>query len=390
MFTKWWTENSLHARKGNPAGAAASRPTASRRPWARGAAVTMLAVSLVVTSGCGLLPKEGEEEVLPEITPPQISKKPEYEVTTTTLETKVQGLGKVMSQQEETLFFTLDNMRLKTLNVKPGDRVAAGEVVGTLDVEALQKDLRGKRLAFRKAETGMKETLRKRDEMDPIEFEEAAIAFEEQRQAIVDLETEIAKATLTAPFAGTVVQLNVQKGDSIKAYDPVAVIADTSKLVVTATLSKDDLAKVSIGMPAVVSINNAEAKEGKVSQLPITTSNDQNGGGGNGGGGFPGDGGQGAGGKKLERPEDYLQVDIGAFPQGVTRGTPLSVSVIIQRKANAVVIPLAALRSIGSRTYVQVIDENGKREVDVAVGQQTSTQAEILEGLTPGQKVVGR
>ncbi|EXX92623.1 transporter, partial [Paenibacillus darwinianus] len=152
------------------------------------------------------------------------------------------------------------------------------------------------------------------------------------------------------------------------------------RLVVTATLSKDDLAKVTVGMPAVVSINNVEAKEGKVSQLPLTAGNDQNG--GNGGGG--------AGGKKLERPEDYLQVDIGAFPKGVTRGTPLSVSVITQRKTNAVVIPLAALRSIGSRTYVQVIDENGKREVDVAVGQQTSTQAEILEGLKPGQKVVGR
>ncbi|HUC93100.1 MAG TPA: HlyD family efflux transporter periplasmic adaptor subunit [Paenibacillus sp.] len=388
MFTKWWTENSLHARKGNPAGAGASRPAASRRAWARGAAVTMLAVSLAVTSGCGLLPKEGEEEVLPEITPPQISKKPEYEVTTTTLETKVQGLGKVMSKQEETLFFTLDNMRLKTLNVKPGDQVAAGEVIATLDVETMQKDLRSKRLAFRKAEAGMKETLRKRDEMDPIEFEEAAIAFEEQRQAIVDLENEIAKATLTSPLAGTVVQLNVQKGDAVKAYDPVAVIADTGNLVVAATLSKDDLAKVSVGMPAVVSVNNAEAKEGKVSQLPMTSGNDQNGNGG-AGGGFPGGGGE-AGGKKLDRPEDYLQVDIGAFPKGVTRGTPLSVSVIIQRKANAVVIPLAALRSIGSRTYVQVIDENGKREVDVAVGQQTSTQAEILEGLTPGQKVVGR
>ncbi|EXX91619.1 transporter, partial [Paenibacillus darwinianus] len=222
MFTKWWTENSLHTRKGNPADAAASSRTSSGRVWARRAAVTMLAASLVVTSGCGLLPKEREEELLPEITPPQISKKPEYEVTATTLETKVQGLGKVMSQTEETLFFTLDNMRLKTLNVKPGDQVAAGAVIGTLEVETMQKDLRSKRLAFRKAETGMKETLRKRDEMDPIDFEEASIAFEEQRQAIIDLEAEIAKATLTAPFAGTVVQLNVQKGDAVKAYDPIA------------------------------------------------------------------------------------------------------------------------------------------------------------------------
>lgn len=39
-------------------------------------------------SGCSLLPSETEEEVLPPITPPTISKKPEYEVRTETLEKK--------------------------------------------------------------------------------------------------------------------------------------------------------------------------------------------------------------------------------------------------------------------------------------------------------------
>ena len=231
----------------------------------------------------------------------------------------------------------------------------------------------------------MKDTLRKRDEMDPIEFEEASIAFEEQRQTIVDLENEIADAALKAPFAGTVVQLNVQKGDSIKAYDPICIIADTSRLVVAAKISKGDLEKVTIGMPAVVNITSAGEFKGTVKLLPMNTSDDNSQGGGGGGGGMPG-GGE----SKIERPEDFLQIDIGEMPAGVTRGTPLSVNIITNRKENAVVIPLSALRSIGSRSYVLVIDENGRREVDVAVGQQTATQAEILEGLTPGQKVVGR
>ncbi|MNJ71971.1 macrolide transporter subunit MacA [compost metagenome] len=65
-------------------------------------------------------------------------------------------------------------------------------------------------------------------------------------------------------------------------------------------------------------------------------------------------------------------------------------SIITKRTENAVVIPPSTLRSIGARTYVQVVDENGKREVDVEVGQQTPTQVEILQGLEPGQKVVGR
>jgi len=56
-----------------------------------------------------------------------------------------------------------------------------------------------------------------------------------------------------------------------------------------------------------------------------------------------------------------------------------------------VVIPPSALRTLSGRYYVQVVEADGtKREVDVEVGQQTATQVEIIKGLEPGQKVVGK
>ncbi|NBD22758.1 efflux RND transporter periplasmic adaptor subunit [Paenibacillus glycinis] len=357
MFTKWLTGNSFKA-----------------------AAVVVIGASLLVSSGCSLLPNEDPEEVLPEIAPPQISKKPEYEVTTTTLETKKTEIGKMIATQEETLYFTLDGKRLKDLNVKIGQKVTAGQVIGSLDVDDMRKQLRSDKLNFSKDELQMKDTLRKKDEMDPIEFELAKIAFEEKRQALADAEGEIAKAELTAPFTGTVVSLNVSKGDAIKAYDPICIIADTSKLTAAAIMTQDELEGVAVGMPVVVDINNAGELTGKVSQLPVVSTDDGNG--GNGGNG---------GGQKPERPEDFLTVTLDKpLPKGVTRGTPLSISIIMDRKENAIVIPPSALRSIGSRTYVQIVDADGKREVDVEVGQQTATEVEILKGLTPGQKVVGR
>ncbi|MFC4778431.1 efflux RND transporter periplasmic adaptor subunit [Paenibacillus sp. GCM10023252] len=356
MFTRWWTESSY-----------------------RKSAVLMVAAAMVFTSGCSLLPKEGEEEVLPAIAPPQISKKPEYEVTTATLETKVQVIGKLISMQEETLYFTLDGKNLKELHVKPGDTVKAGDPIGSLDVDAMTKDLRMKKLAFKKEEIAMKEALRTRDEMDPVEFEEKAIAFEEKRQELSDLEEELGKATLTAPFSGTIVSLPVQKGDLIKAYAPVAIVANTSLLTPAAKLTKEELGKIAAGMPVTVSIGSGGPLKGKIRQLPMVTP-------------APTDnGGQPPGGpEKPERPEDFLLVDVAGLPKGLNRGTPLSIDIIVNRKENVVVIPPSTLRSIGSRTYVQVIDKDGKREVDVEVGQQTSTQIEILKGLTPGQKVVGR
>ncbi|MFD1955159.1 efflux RND transporter periplasmic adaptor subunit [Paenibacillus thailandensis] len=351
MFTKWWTGSLF-----------------------KGAAAVALGASLAFTSACSLLPDEGEEEVLPSIAPPQISKKPEYEVTTATLETKIQVVGKMLSSKEEPLYFTLEDKNLKALYVKSGDQVAAGQLIGELDVDELQKQLKSEQLAFRKEELSMKETMRNKDTMDPIEFEELSIAFEEKRQGIADLQEEIAKAKLTAPFAGTILDVKVEKGDAITAYKAIATIADTSVLIPAAKLTKDQLSKVAVGMPVSVSINNIGTVEGKVKQLPLATESDS----------------ENGNEEDLERLEDFMHVELNEMPKGLTRGMPLSISIIINRKENAIVIPPSALRTIGSRTYVQVVDEEGKREVDVEVGQQTATQIEILQGLTPGQKVVGR
>ncbi|MBE7682072.1 efflux RND transporter periplasmic adaptor subunit [Paenibacillus sp. P13VS] len=371
MFMKWRTAD------------LSSKEAAPKR-GKRAALIVIGAIMAVTMSGCSLLPAETEEEVLPPITPPTISKKPEYEVRTETLEKKVSGSGKMMSQREEKVYFTLDGMHIKELNVKPGDKVKKGQLLAELDVESVEKEIRAKKLQIRKSEVQMKETLRKRDEMDPVEFEEATIAFEELRQELADLEEQLGKATLTAPFGGTIIAVQVEKGAAVKAYDPIATIADTSNLVVAATFAKEDLEKFSAGMKADVDINGAGKVSGRVKVMPVAEAA----GSGSGNGGGSSEGGTPP---VKETLDQYVIVSLTKMPKGVERGTPLTVSIVTQRTEDAIVIPVSALRSIGSRTYVQVVESDGsKREVDVEVGQQTSTDVEILKGLTVGQKVVGR
>jgi len=358
MSMKWWTAFLSRTRS--------FRRNAERA--AKGAAIAILAAAL---AGCAILPDEPEEEDLSDIQLPQISKKPEYEVTTKTLETKVTASGRILTAREKTMYFTLDNKRIKKLYVQPGQQVTAGQPLAELDVDDMRQMLREMQMNMRQLELNMKETLRKQDEMDPVEFEQAVLNFEKARQEIAKWEADIAKAVLTAEFDGVVVSVSVQEGDAVKAYDPVCVIADPSRKVVAATLSQSDLGKVTAGMEAVVDIAGVGKLTGKVTQVPASRQQ--------GGVNEPG------------RLDQYLLVDVPDLPDTVERGTPLSVSVIISRKENAVVIPVSALRTIGGRTYVQVAEADGtKREVDVSVGQQTATEVEILEGLTPGQKVVGR
>lgn len=362
MSTRWWMESLLQAK-------------GKAKPWL----AVCVAASLVVGAGCSLLPKEEEEEVLPSITPPQLSKKPEYEVKTQTLEQKARGSGRLLSTVEEVLYFTDDgNRRIKNIAVKVGDTVQQGQLIAELDVTEVENQLKQERLQARKDELAMIEALRKSDEMSAEQLEQAKIDFELKREKLIELEQTVASSKLTAPFSGTIVAVNKKKGDTAEQYDAIATIADLSQLTVAAKFSADDLKRVAVGMEAIVDINAAGQHKGKVIQLPVPKEEND------GGMGMPG-------GEQQESIDDYLIVQLDEFPQGLSRGTPLSVSVIIQRKENAIVIPPSTLRTYAGRNYVQVVDENGnKREVDVEIGQQTSTEVEILKGLTPGQKVVGR
>jgi RND family efflux transporter MFP subunit len=335
---------------------------------------------MLVLSGCSLLPNERDEEVLPDIVPPQISQKPEYTVTTKTLETKVTVMGKLISLKEEPLYFNVGDKFVDEVNVKNGDYVEQGTIIAKLDVKDLEKQLRLDKINFQSDERKMKELLRTKDQLEPGEFEQQRITFEEKRQKLVDLQEEINEATIVAPFSGTVVSLSVQKGDRSTAYKTIAIVADTSQMVPAVKLTKNDLEKVSIGMETTVTISNVGSYKGKVKALPVQKSdsnenpnNPQN----------PEN--------SIERVEDFVIIELEKpLDASLNRGTPSNVSIVVNRIENAIVIPPSALRSIGNRTYVQVVDENGKREVDVEVGQQTSTEVEIKQGLTVGQKVVGR
>jgi len=368
MSMKWWTAYS-------------SPNHVTRNARQRGRLVSTLIATMalsVAITGCSVLPDEPEEEDFSAIELPKISEKPTYEVTTKTLETKVQGSGRMMSLTEKTLYFTLEGKRLKKLYIEPGQQVEEGQLIAELDVDDLKKTLRSQSLAFKQQELQMKKTLQTRDEMDPLEYEQAVLNFEQARQGLIDMQEEIDKAVLTAPYSGTVVGLSVQEGAQIKAYDAICTIADPNNLVVAATMSRDDLEKIAIDMEVQVDINNAGKFTGKVKQMP-TTNNSNNNGGGQGGSQEP------------LRLDQFLLVEVKDLPKTVTRGTPLSIAVVTNRKENVVVIPTVALRTIGARAYVQIAEADGtKREVDVEVGQQTATDVEILQGLTPGQKVVGR
>lgn len=363
MSLKWWTGNS-------------SKP---KLPKGKVLLASMLSLALIITSGCSLLPKEAEEEVLPTITPLKLSKKPEHEVKKGPMEIKVTGVGRVMALKEEQLSFTQENKKVKAVHVQSGEEVKAGQLIAELDIEDLESELRIKRLEKKKAELTLKELYRSGEKSNE-ELEQEKLNLEVLLEKITEMEKTVSDAKIVAPFDGTMFGVYVQKGDTPKAYQTVATIADLSELTVGVKMnSEEDLKKITMGMEATVNFNSFGNVKGKVKQLPTPKSNNNN-----------NDGNYGGGSDK-ESITDYLLIEVEQMPEGITRGTGLDATFVVQRIEDAIIIPPSTLRTSGGRNYVQVIDKEGnKQEVDVEVGLVQPTEVQIIKGLSAGQKVVGK
>ena len=69
-------------------------------------------------------------------------------------------------------------------------------------------------------------------------------------------------------------------------------------------------------------------------------------------------------------------------------GTIASVTKVKSVSENAVVIPKHIVKYTDDRTYVQVLRDGVKVEVDIVTGIENATEIEVVSGLEEGEKVI--
>lgn len=149
--------------------------------------------------------------------------------------------------------------QIEKLHVKAGDRVKRGERLVTLESVLEELEARRRKLIWEgkteleaaeiQAETyqhllaSMRELYQatksvSKEELDKMELEYGTAEAERKRAEIAEqrekLEYQLAKANLdrkrlTAPFAGTVVDILLQEGESVEANQPLLQLVDVSK-----------------------------------------------------------------------------------------------------------------------------------------------------------------
>ena len=203
-----------------------------------------------------------------------------------------------------------------------------------------------------------------------LQIQQAAVTQAEQ--ALKQAQLNLDNATLTAPFAGIVAQINIVPGSGAGTATPALKLINRDPLHVDLKLSENDVAQVQLGQPIRLTIQSLGGwgTDGKVSYIApaADTSN-----------------GIVTYAVRVSFPDNDPKVKV---------GMTADLSIVTAQKDNVLLVPNTALLPKGTGRVVQVptTDAQGRpaspREVEVKTGLTDGTMTEILSGLSEGQQVI--
>jgi HlyD family secretion protein len=210
-------------------------------------------------------------------------------------------------------------------------------------------------------------SLRTRPNPEDIAVQQAAV--DEADLALAQTRSQLEDAVIKAPFAGTILSVNVNEGEWGSMGAPAFVLASTQPLILDVNVDEVDVALLAEGQPAHLSFDalRGEQVDGTVTHIaPSSTSV----------------GGAVAYGVEIRFVPGILPVRL---------GMTANVDIVVDRADDALLVPNRAIdadREAG-RYYVTRRNADGTTQrLEVRIGLRDENQTQILEGLDEGDRLV--
>ncbi|HEY4992455.1 MAG TPA: biotin/lipoyl-binding protein [Nakamurella sp.] len=197
------------------------------------------------------------------------------------------------------------------------------------------------------------------------------------QQAVTTAQDAVAEATLTAPTAGEVAQVNLSVGSTTSGSSSSAAAASASasaaqfilltpgSFEVTSTVSDSVVSEVTVGQNAVVtaagSTNGLPATVISVGVIATVSSGVAT---------FP------------------VTVQITGSHPSLRDGMSATVVVVVNQVVGVLSVPTSAVHTTGTASFVNVLQAGKLTPVTVTVGSADSLRTQITSGLSVGQTVV--
>lgn len=144
--------------------------------------------------------------------------------------------------------------RVNTVNVEVGDRVSANDVLVQLDTTILEAKVKEAEAGVLAADAQIRYL--NRLATDPLHYESAAADLERAQALLESAKATLAtQSTLSAPFAGTIISVDIAPAETVVPGQTVIVLGDLSRYrIETTDLSERDVTRIQIGQPAGIFI----------------------------------------------------------------------------------------------------------------------------------------
>jgi RND family efflux transporter MFP subunit len=181
---------------------------------------------------------------------------------------------------------------------------------------------------------------------------------------IEQVNLQLSKTQVKAPFSGFLIQRMVEPGRAVRTLEPLFKLGDFSPLYADVHLSEGEARGVHPGQPATINlgVDQSIKTPGRVARIsPV-----------------------------VDQATGTVKVTVEARHTGggFKPGAFVHVGIQTDTRSNTVLIPKRALLEEDGEKFVYVTDGDKAKRVKVTLGYETNGQVEVRQGVAAGQQIV--
>ncbi len=168
----------------------------------------------------------------------------------------------------------------------------------------------------------------------------------------------LAQMQLTTPYTSTVTEIDVHEGELVGSFAQLAVVSDLKSLQIAADIDEIDVAHAAVGQAVQVRFDAfpGESFDGKLTRL------------------FP------AASTQRGSTTYSAIVDFDAKGANIRPGMGATLKIQTIEKTGVLLVPNAALKSVGTRKAVHIVAPGEPRDVIVETGVSDGSNTEVVSG----------
>lgn len=177
---------------------------------------------------------------------------------------------------------------------------------------------------------------------------------------IIEIQNQIIEASLYSPLDGVVLEVTIQPGTQVQAFEVVITVGLPEPLEVIASLAFGDASRLSVGSVGICEIFNQPDTRVQcaVRRIPLSA-----------------------------REVDQTTRVAATLPTAES-GAQIRVEMPLETRENVLWLPPVAINTFQNRRFVVLQTPDGQRSVDVVVGLETDDRVEIVSGVNEGDVVI--